>query len=375
MDLMNSGAMLAIFGYFGFILKDIPSRILDIFLPRMCISLAWDTTGLFLNRFYENNRWLIDIDKSGTLFRHIQISSGIFATGIEIKKRTIINDGRYYIFPSKFTVCIVDTYTQKASTGASDINRFVTATFYGKDAKKFKKDYIDYLKRLEEDHNDTISLSRMTGTCSSSGDSVPKRPFDTVFTKYNDEIKSRLDKFKSNSRFYKESGLTYKIGFLFFGPPGSGKSSLVRAMASYTGWDILYIDINTYNIADAPSFGKQIVLIEDIDCLSINRDPEKGKGGTSLQTLLNYIDGPLTPSETIFVATTNHIENLDPALIRPGRFDHQYLIDYIDKDMAKEMCKVYEADESILDDIEFPVSPAIIQNKILYLKNTLEKEV
>jgi len=84
-----------------------------------------------------------------------------------------------------------------------------------------------------------------------------------------------------------------------------------------------------------------------------------------MHTLLNYLDGLMSPSNCIFVATTNYPENLDSALIRPGRFDYHFVIDHADKEIAKQLCDRFKVGYEILDDYEFPCSLSQIQNRII----------
>lgn len=366
MDLLNSSAMLAIFGYFGFILKDIPNKILSIILPRISTSISWDS-GYSDAISACSNAWIRSKDKDGVLSRHFQF------TYEDNTDDAYINTGSYYIRITRFIIANVYSYIE---TKNGDQNgrptRFVTVTFYGPGNKRFKQDYMDYIEIRRAESKNMLGINTISPSGGMMYSSVPKRPFTGIFSPYNEEIKMLCDKFEENKKFYNSIGLNSKIGFLLYGPPGSGKSSISRAIASYMSRDIFYVNLNNTDISCAAAEGK-VVLLEDIDCVSMTRTSNNDKG-TDMHTLLNFLDGPMSPENVVFIATTNHIENLDPALIRAGRFDHHFFIDYIDEKMAKKMCKVYESDESVLEGIKYPISPAVIQERIIRLKNSLTEE-
>ena len=87
---------------------------------------------------------------------------------------------------------------------------------------------------------------------------------------------------------------------------------------------------------------------------------------SQLGEMLNFIDGQMSPENCIFIATTNHIERLDPALIRPGRFDLQIEMKYLDYELASQMCERFNQNpDDILKDEKLPISPAYLQAKLI----------
>ncbi|KAF4456263.1 hypothetical protein F53441_1557 [Fusarium austroafricanum] len=142
--------------------------------------------------------------------------------------------------------------------------------------------------------------------------------------------------------WYANRGIPYRRGYLFAGPPGTGKTSLTLAAAGLLGLDIYMVNLNSPRLNEdslASLFQKLpetcLVLLEDIDAteLAQKRSAETASMGLgkrkkrnverlSLSGLLNVIDGVGAQEGRVLVMTSNHTENIDPALLRPGRIDH-----------------------------------------------------
>ena len=120
-----------------------------------------------------------------------------------------------------------------------------------------------------------------------------------------------------------------------------------------------------------------IIVIEEIDTIVSSRQQDKELSENQksiLSELLNFLDGPSSPDSCIIIATTNHIEKLDPAIIRSGRFDIKIHMGKISRDLAIQMCLDFGCNpEEILDDsTEF--NPSELQSKLIFFsKNRLYK--
>lgn len=132
--------------------------------------------------------------------------------------------------------------------------------------------------------------------------------------------------------------IPYKRDYLLFGPPGTGKSSFSLSLAGKHELDIYTLQLS--NISDtmlmrlfAELPPRCIVLLEDVDTAGVGRrdsvdaDQEKeSKLAVTLSGLLNVLDGVSSQEGRILIMTTNYIEHLDEALIRPGRSDKKKFI-------------------------------------------------
>lgn len=182
--------------------------------------------------------------------------------------------------------------------------------------------------------------------------------------------------------WYTEHHLTHKIGILLYGEPGTGKSTLIRAISNMFGRANICI-VDAFESENTVSFLKTqraitngifIAVLEDIDLaftsrenetrnlLISNRDPEKNQ-----QLIFQLLDGTLSMEDTIFIATTNHKDRLDPALVRHGRFDIQIEMTKFDEMRALQFLNLFGYGKKDLEkmDVTYPIAPATLQSKVL----------
>jgi len=156
-----------------------------------------------------------------------------------------------------------------------------------------------------------------------------------------------IEKFRMSKQRYESLGIPYHRGYLFYGPPGTGKTSLVSALAAHFGLSIYLLNLGDFNDRTLMNAVNQItpnsvLLFEDIDCMkgskaraSSNASLEDGtrvrdekesaadRNGVTLSGLLNALDGFYAPTNVLVMMTTNRLEALDEALLRPGRIDYK----------------------------------------------------
>ncbi|EKG14218.1 ATPase AAA+ type core [Macrophomina phaseolina MS6] len=145
----------------------------------------------------------------------------------------------------------------------------------------------------------------------------------------------------SARNFYANRGIPHRRGYLFYGPPGCGKSSISQAMAGHFRIPIFTVSLASSDmtddvleqlfdgVADRCDPPKCIVLLEDIDSAGISREKMRAararrrQRGVTLSGLLNIIDGVAALEGRLLIMTSNTPDTLDAALVRPGRIDKQ----------------------------------------------------
>lgn len=269
--------------------------------------------------------------------------------------------------------------------------------FVGRSSTRIRR----FMRAVHEDSlkvTDTLNVySAAGGRWSGAVFGKAKRPLSSVFMAEADKAKiiERMNWFYANEDWYRTRGLPYKMGIMLTGAPGVGKSSLIHALASEFHKNIRLLNLNTMTDTSSTTIGgslgvSDLLVIEDIDTFSVankrkaqkeqnksarekraafrravkeagipqppdNEDdladefgkeiPESGGDGgekdsgfrASLSSILNLLDGLVSPDGVITIATTNHPEVLDKALIRKGRFDLHVELGPLDAQSFTEM--------------------------------------
>ena len=155
------------------------------------------------------------------------------------------------------------------------------------------------------------------------------RDLDSVFLPegVKESFTADIEKFFDTEEQYARLGAPYHRGYLLYGPPGNGKSSLASAVSKHYRLNLYNLPLSSVKddrelmdrITDINEHS--VLLLEDIDIFSKSMSREQSESGPTLAGLLNALDGVGTPHGLITFMTTNHIDSLDPALIRRGRVD------------------------------------------------------
>ncbi|XP_074603190.1 mitochondrial chaperone BCS1 [Brevipalpus obovatus] len=205
-----------------------------------------------------------------------------------------------------------------------------------------------------------------------------------------------VQEFIDSPCWYSDRGVPYRRGYLLYGPPGCGKTSFITAIAGQLEYSICALNLSERGLTDdrlnhlmnvAPS--QSIILLEDVDAAFMSREESEksqlaydGLNRLTFSGLLNMLDGVASSEARILFMTTNYIERLDPALIRPGRVDVKQYIGHAEDDqvirafrkfypdspenLAMEFCTV------LRESLKQPVSVALLQGYFLLHKHSPE---
>ena len=187
-----------------------------------------------------------------------------------------------------------------------------------------------------------------------------------------DELQEIKDFLEAPARF-EEMGAKIPKGVLLFGPPGTGKTLLAKAVAgeagvpffSISGSDFveMFVGVGASRVRDlfeqAKSAAPAIVFVDEIDAVGRHRGAGLGGGHDEREQTLNQMlvemDGFDQKTGVILIAATNRPDILDPALLRPGRFDRQIVVDRPDLEGRKAILRVHARSKPLADGVDLDV--------------------
>src|SRR6266571_1302873 len=179
-----------------------------------------------------------------------------------------------------------------------------------------------------------------------------------------------IKEFLENPKKFQALGARIPTGVLLYGPPGTGKTLLARAVAgeagvpffSISGSDFveMFVGVGASRVRDLFEQAKQnspcIIFMDEIDAVGRHRGAGLGGGHDEREQTLNQLlvemDGFELKDNIILIAATNRPDILDPALLRPGRFDRQIVVDRPDRNGRKKILEVHSKGKPLASEIE-----------------------
>jgi hypothetical protein len=233
--------------------------------------------------------------------------------------------------------------------------------------------------------------TQQTLTMKSLGKISKKKTFDTLFYSQKAELIGLLEKFQKGTLYPSHIPMDNKLGILLYGPPGTGKTGTISAIANMLGRSLLVINFTEITtckqldeILKPADYNKYVIVFDEFDCIldvisgkSMERKEEKsdwgqillfaegeerknilqmmkeGRGrkadaGIDMTYLLQKLDGLESSEGRIIVATTNNPDKINPALMRPGRFDLKVCLGTCTPSMVIDiLVNFYKGDEKM----------------------------
>lgn len=347
-----------------------------------------------VKRTVEENMFLVEQDKHFTLYNNIFCK--IYSYHNQIEK----SDNK----KCETEIITIEIYSYEKTV--SQIREFVDKLKHNYENKL--SDYRKHKKFIYMLNSTSAPNNQMWSEYEFNSHKV----FDNLFFDGKTELINKIEFFNKNKQFYDKFGISHTLGLALSGPPGTGKTSIVKCIANYLNRHIIIIPLNkigsldelyhvffegTYNTnnkKNSISFADKIILIEDIDCMddivkkrsndsdscfsdceeydeinskkktmsNLKKVLEKNKKKLTLSDILNIIDGIVSTPGRILIMTSNHYSKLDPALVRPGRIDHHIEMGNASRDTIKEVYLKYFDKELTVNDLKTDISPAQLIN-------------
>jgi len=285
-----------------------------------------------------------------------KLHSGKIATGFTFSP----SPGSHYIWFNRLPIKV----ERQREKQMMDVNRHVpyetvTLTTLGRNKQVFEHILNDARHQaMQMQQGMTMIFKPMGAEWRQFGDAQRRRPLDSVILAAGqaEDILSDIHQFLNSQQWYINRGIPHRRGYLLYGPPGCGKTSFITALAGELEYSICILNVGDWTLSDdrllhflvaAPP--QSIILLEDIDAAFLDRNSAKmqdpkyqGMNTVSFSGLLNALDGVVSSEGRIVFMTTNFIDRLDAALLRPGRVDVKQDISYTDREqLIRAFCHFY----------------------------------
>lgn len=385
-DLTNSNQFLSgAVGLWGlgvvtYFFKVVPSKVYKFLKKHLTTELIITSNSPYYNylmEYLQKNKIVDNIRtiKVKTLHQYYYQNSSDYEKNIKG-----IGYGNHLIFINKIPL-LIEIVKDSANQTANEKDS-VIITKFGRSHSLFDKLLNDCYQGNDENlkNNNRLEVYKLKGD-NSRQFFTSKRDFNTLFltTEVENKIIKSLDNFLSNEEYYLKNGIPYQFGIVLYGEPGTGKTSVIRAIASKYNKSLSIVSASELQNIESSIYyhPDSIIVVEDIDTNSIThcrKDKDNNNitildamSVVSLSDVLNALDGLLNHHGRIIIITTNHIDKLDKALLRPGRFDFCVELGLVNEEVFTKFIKHYFPNNELKQNFEISkkVSMAFLQNEIL----------
>lgn len=375
-ELAKANPVLAtIFSVYGlgivtFLLRNVPAKLALFTKTQLTTTLTFDnsfggvneqTYARFMQWYQGNKRWM-GWSRALALTGH-----GSYWDTKNAFSQTGIGNGYHFFFYHGRPFWLQRTEKEKIGASASIFT--LTVTSLGRSHKPLM-DLIEEFKYVPpKDKQGIYSFNKEEW--GRVADIIPRR-LETVIInrRLKTTIVKAIELFKQSEAWYTERGLPYKQTFLLYGEPGTGKTSLIKGLASHFGFNICQLQISNLSdgklesaLTKAPE--NSVIIIEDFDSASATRsranvtatDPNSTAAlinelaPLTLSGILNALDGIVSLHSKLVFLTTNVLDKLDSAITRAGR------VDFIHEIKRLEDLEIREYIELMFSGTELPTSP------------------
>jgi len=367
----SGGLLLMIVGGLGVYLRALPLRFWSWFVDQTVMMITVKDDDL---AFVWVKEWFLE-QKFLKRIRRVDLDTTLRGEELAL----IPAPGRHWFWHAGRPFCVWFLRSEEAQ--GRGMRRIESLTFrtIGRD-QKFLKLFVEEVVACHKKKLKTASLLYVYDDGWTYVQAYTPRSLDSVILKPGEKehLIWDLEKFRASRQRYRRLGVPYHRGYLLYGPPGTGKTSLLSGLAAKFGMSIYAVNLIEFNdrtlknaMNDVPE--NSMILFEDIDCMKAgNRRPEaeewsrKQEAATgnqktdsterfsvTLSGLLNVLDGFHAPENVVFVMTTNKVEVLDPALLRPGRIDYKLFMGEAAESQKIELYRRFFPDAMEIEGREF----------------------
>lgn len=364
----TGGLALMVIGYATAMLRSVPHKLFELLRRRYIVTVqiregdeafGWAQQWLAMNEsgIKTSNFLVRTIYSRGSRTQSIGACNPGEIDSNEREVQLVPGEGTHLVRYRGRPLVLTRGHKDSQAGGVSYSQSFLEFRFIG-GGKSMAQALIEEMRELGTRKDDGLRiLTARHGSWSSSGPAQAKRPLESVFLADGiiETLLADMRRFLDSPTWYAERGIPYRRGYLLHGPPGTGKTTTVAAIAGKLDLAVAIMSPASMNDGQLIAFmetlpPKSILLIEDIDCIFAGE--RKTKAGTSVTVsgLLNAIDGIGSKDGRILFLTTNHPERLDAALVRPGRIDRKFELSYATWEQLERAFRWFFRDAGLSDD-------------------------